>query len=655
VEHGRVVEVMPASGNRATACSPCLKGLSYTERAYSDARLYHPMKRSPDGRFARISWDDAFSEIAERLLTIKERYGPEAVFFYESSGMAGLNNAFSTGFWRMFGGATTTFGNLCWPAGLEAVRLTLGENKHNAPWDLEQSRLIILWGKNPAETNIHQMVFLENAARNGARIVVIDPRRTSTAEKADLLIQPKPGTDAALALTIAHVLIREGWFDRDFISRHVYGFEQFARSVEACTPEWGSSECDIPVSAILELARDIGTIQPMTIIPGFGMQRFSNGGQTIRCLLALNILTGNIGKPGACFHFANLQSYVFDEIKEPECYYPDPARDKPFRRTISKARLGEDMLNAKDPPLKFGWVERGNPIAQNPDSNLIRKAFSTLEFLVVVEEFMTDTALEADLVLPAKNMFEQPDILGSYWHPYIQFKPKVVDIPEEVKTEPEIYFHLAEKLGFSKEQIQTVLPEPGDEPIMKFLRSEVNRIPGLRWNDLLSAPQLPPLHEEISFADLVFLTPSGKIELWSDQTATLWAVDPLPKYEPITSESGEFPFRLLTPNTKNRIHSQFGNLIVIKELDPLPYAAISAGDALAYGFAEGERVRIFNRQGNIETVLHISFSLKRGCIVYYNGYWHQEGGSPNSLTKGLMTDMGYGTAFHDTMVAISTV
>jgi anaerobic selenocysteine-containing dehydrogenase len=646
---------MPAPENRATAFSPCLKGLSYTERAHSEARMYHPMKKGPDGRFTRISWDDAFSEIAERLTSVKLKFGPEAVLFYESSGMSGLNNSFSSAFWRMFGGATTTYGNLCWPAGLEAVRLTLGENKHNAPWDLENSRLIIFWGKNPAETNIHQMVFVENAARKGARVLVIDPRRTATAEKSDLLIQPKPGTDGALALTIAHILIREGWIDHEFIHNHVHGFEQFATSVKPCTPEWGAEVCDIPAGTILDLARDIGTIKPLTIVPGFGMQRFSNGGQTIRCILSLSILTGNIGKPGACFHYANLQSYVFDDLPEPECYYPDPERDRPFRRIISKATLGRDMLNTTDPPLKFGWVERGNPLAQNPDSNIIREAFRSLEYLVVIEEFMTDTALEANLVLPAKNLFEQSDIIGCYWHPYIQFKPKLLELPGEVMPEPEIYFHLATKMGYSKDQIMKVLPEPGDESILKFLKKEVDRIPGLRWEELLLAPQLPPGHSEVAFTDLEFPTLSGRIELLSEQAVTLWGAPSLPTYVPIHQLTREFPFRLLTPNTKNRIHSQFGNLKVIKELDPLPFATIAAGDALTYGISDGDRVRIHNKQGALETTIRINFSLKRGCIVYFNGFWNQEGGSPNLLTSGLMTDMGYGTAFHDTMVALSKI
>ena len=199
IEEGRLTGIEPNPANLATAEGPCLKGLSYVERAHSPDRILYPMQKNSRGGFDRIPWDHALEVIAAKLVHLRSTDGPHAVLFYESSGMAGLTNEFSSRFWKLFGGASTTYGNLCWPAGLEAVRLTLGENKHNLPWDLQNSKLIILWGKNPAETNIHQMVFIEKAASQGAKVIVIDLRRTPSSERADLLIQPKPGTDAAIA------------------------------------------------------------------------------------------------------------------------------------------------------------------------------------------------------------------------------------------------------------------------------------------------------------------------------------------------------------------------------------------------------------------------------------------------------------------------
>jgi anaerobic selenocysteine-containing dehydrogenase len=655
VEDGKLVAVEPHSANKATAEGPCIKGLSYVERVNSKDRILFPLRKNSNGQFERIGWLDALKEIADKLRFLKKEFGNQSVLFYESSGMSGLTNQFSQKFWELFGGATTTYGNLCWPAGLEAVRLTLGENKHNIPWDLENAKLIVLWGKNPAETNIHEMVFIEKAQANGAKLVVVDPRRTPSSERADLLIQPKPGTDAAIALAIANHLIQSRLYDKTFVDKYVKGFEEFKRSVENWTLDKAAEISNVPKEFLEELANDLAAKQPMTLIPGYGMQRFSNGGQTVRALLSLSVLTGNIGKIGASFQYANLQSYIFDRLKEPESYYPEMGAKAVFRRTVSKARLGADMLAQRNPPLKMIWVERGNPITQNPDTNLILEAFRKLDFRVVVEQFMTDTALEADIVLPAKSMFEQSDIIGSYWNPYVQLKPKILASPGEVMPETEIYFHLAKELGFSESEILKFLPNPGNDSIELFLKNELKDFKELNWEKLKAVPILAPGIENIAFADKKFKTPSGKIELLSSEAVQKWNVSALPTYDKLPDENNEFPFFLLSPNTKNRIHSQFGNLILIKQFASEPTCVLSAQDALKLNIKKGDKVKIFNREGSFETKVDIRFGLKTGCIVYYNGWWLQEGGSPNILTIGKETDMGHGTAFHDTKVQIEKI
>lgn len=656
IERGRIVSIDAHTANRATPGGVCLKGLAYAERAHSRDRLLYPVKRNTKGSFKRISWEEALDEIAGKLEYLKQNHGPQSILFYAASGMAGLVNDFSKGFWKLFGGATITYGNLCWPAGLEAVRLTLGENRHNAPWDIENAGLIILWGKNPAETNIHQMVFIEKAQAKGANLVVIDPRRTPSSERADMLLQPKPGTDAALALALCNLLIIHEKTDTDFIREHVLGFDEFRESVAHCTVEWASDITGIRKELIMKLFSYIAGAKTMTLTPGYGMQRFTNGGQTIRSLLALNILTGNIGKPGACFHYADLQSYVFDEVKEPESYYPEIGPDPVFRRSISMARLGEDITNARDPEIKMIWVERGNPVSQNPDTNAVLNAFRKMEFRVVVDQFMTDTAREADIVLPAKNMFEQSDIIGSYWNPYVQLKPMLLQPAGEVKAETEIYYLLAERLGFEDERIARFLPLPGNENIEKFLKDKVEPFDSLSWEQLLERPVIAPGYREIAFEDLVFNTPSGKIELLSEQAAQLWGVNPLPDYRPPeeghNTGNGTYKLHLLSPNTKNRIHSQFGNLELIRELDDRPSLVMNASDALERGISEGDKVRVFNERGELTTVARLNLSLRKGCVVYHNGWWLQEGGTPNLLSKGRETDMGHGTAFHDCLVEV---
>ena len=308
VAEGRIIGIDPHAANLSGNEGPCIKGLSYIERAESPDRILHPLKRNADGVLNRISWEEAFELISTKLIDYRNKFGPHSILFHAASGMSGLLNTVSTNFWRLFGGVTLTYGNLCWPAGLEATKLTLGANKHNVPWDLENARLIILWGKNPAETNIQEMMPIDKSLEQGGRLIVVDPRRTPSSDRAEILVQIKPGTDAALALGIARELICNDWIDKEFIHSYVKGYDEFASSVEAYTPEIVSEICGLPESGIKGLARMIGNTKPMTLVPGFGMQRYSNGGQTIRCLLALQVITGNIGKPGACWHYANLQS-----------------------------------------------------------------------------------------------------------------------------------------------------------------------------------------------------------------------------------------------------------------------------------------------------------------------------------------------------------
>lgn len=650
---GKVVKIEPQPLNKATPEGACLKGLSYVERVNSQDRILFPLKRVGDD-FKEISWEEALEVISNKLNYFKNTYGPQSVFYYASSGMSGLLNGVGSNFWKMYGGASVVYGNLCWPAGLEATRLTLGENKHNAPWDIENAKLIVLWGKNPAETNVQQMMPIHKAQEQGAKLIVIDPRRTPSAQNADLLIQPVPGTDALLALTVAKIIVENGWQNTDFIEKYVLGFEEFKEAVLKIDLEEASRECGVSIAFIRKLAEAIGQQNPMTLVVGYGMQRYSNGGQTTRALLALSVITGNIGKPGACWHYADLQGDIFSELKEPESYYPPQNNKGVFRRTISTARMGEDMLKLHTPELKMIWVERGNPLTQNPDSNKIRQAFQKLEFKVVVEQFMTDTALEADVILPAKTMFEQTDVISSYWNPYVQIRQKVIEPIGGVKPETEIYYLLAKKLGFDPSEIEKNIPAPEDSAIEDWINNTLSQFPGLTLEKLKEGPVLAPGYEEIAFEDRKFNSPSGKIELFSKTAQLNWQVAPLPTYEKLkegkNGNEEKYPFNLLSPNTKNRIHSQFGNLKVIQSVEPDIYATISTYDALKKGIQNGDMIRVFNDRGTLTVKAKLDAYLRPGNVVIYNGYWQQEGACPNLLSKGRETDMGYGAAFHDNLV-----
>ncbi len=663
VHNGRLRMIEPIADNAATPYGICLKGLSYIERVSARDRLLYPLRRMPkSGNFERISWETAYELILQNLQQIKEKYGPLAILYYSASGTKGLLNRVGSNFWRLFGGCTTTYGDLCWPAGLEATRLTLGKNIHNAPWDIARAALIILWGKNPAETNIHQMPFIEQAVENGSRLVVIDPRRTQSAEQADLLIQPRPGTDGIIALACARYLIEHDKIDHEFVRNHIKGFEEFAEHVKGYTTENAVRISGIPKDQLETLARCLSELKPITINAGYGMQRYRNSGQTIRTLIALLAITGNIGKPGAGWVFANLQSHIFDQTKDPLAFYPPEKPDDKIRVSISTAHLGRDILATKDPPIKMIWVERGNPVTQNPETHKVLEAFKSVDFRVVIEQFMTDTARTADLVLPAKTMFEQTDVITAYWHSYIQIKQKVIEPPGEVKPESEIYYNLAKSLGFHESGLADLIPGPSDDDIEDYLEKQLKLFPGLSLDRLRHGPVLAPGDREIAFDDLNFPTPSGKIELFSDEARYRWNVSALPDYtEPAESvmhrdkNKRNYPLYFMTPNTKNRIHSQFNNLTLIKQFNDRPSLSMHPQDARDRNIRNGDLARVFNDRGELRLPVRFDFGLRQGCVAVTNGWWITQGGTVNFLSIGRETDMGYGAAFHENLVDVESI
>ncbi len=660
VENGRICRIEANNQNKAAPKGVCLKGLSYVERIHSKNRLLYPMKKIPGTTdFQRISWDEALDTITTKLQFFKKEYGPQSVFYYTGSGTKGLLNGVGSGFWRLFGGYTTTYGDLCWPAGLEATRLTLGKISHNAPWDIENAKLILLWGKNPGETNVQQMRSIDRAVEKGAKLITIDPRRTISSERADLLIQPRPATDGALALGIAHLLIKNNNIDQNFIDKHVLGFPQFKKMVLHFTPEKAAKITDVPEKYFHQITDLLAQNKPTAFCPGYGMQRYSNGGQTIRAILALAVITGNIGISGGGWLYANLQTGIFDKVGDPLGIYPPEKPDGIARISISTARLGQDMLKQNNPPLKMIWVERGNPITQNPETHTVLKAFRQLDFRVVVEQFLTDTAREADIVLPAKSMFEQSDVIGAYWHPYIQLKQKVINPPGEIKPETEIYGLLAKRLNLDETKTAAFIPGTSDAEIEAFLEQKLAPFPTLSIDALKKGPILSPDMEEIAFADFCFPTPSGKIELLSQEASERWGLDPLPTFsEPLesparkTKDTPKYPLYFMTPNTKNRTHSQFGNLNLVRQFNQKPILTLSAEDAQKRNINKGDKVRIFNDRGQLVVEADIDFSIKAGCVSMPNGWWITEGGNVNFLSMGRETDMGHGSAFHDNLVEV---
>ncbi|MFC1734424.1 molybdopterin-dependent oxidoreductase [candidate division KSB1 bacterium] len=332
------------------------------------------------------------------------------------------------------------------------------------------------------------------------------------------------------------------------------------------------------------------------------------------------------------------------------------------KRDFPVSRLGPDIIAAYDPPIKMIWVERGNPVTQNPETNTVLEAVRSLDFRVVVEQFLTDTAREADIILPSKTMFEQTDVINAYWHSYIQIKQKVIDPPGEVKPESEIYRMLAAKLGMTSGELPDMIPGPSDEEIEAFLALQLEGFPDITLQALKQGPVLAPGHREIAFSDHKYSTPSGKIELYSHEAKEKWGLEPLPVFtESEESARGKSPeaqkytLYLMTPNTKNRIHSQFNNLAMIKQVSPKPYIYINPEDAQSRNIKNKDYVKVYNDRGFLKLEARIDFSMKTGCVSVTNGWWITEGGTVNFLSKARETDMGFGAAFHDNLVEIEKV
>jgi anaerobic selenocysteine-containing dehydrogenase len=646
VEDGRIVGIEGDPVNPATGGKVCLKGLSYVERVVHPDRLTTPLGRNARGGFDPVPWDDALADIARRLETIRRESGPSAVLYYEGSGSHGALSGLAAAFWRPFGGPTRAHGDLCWPAGLEATRLTYGDNRHNHPVLTRESRFILLWGHNPAETNVHQWNLILEARERGAKVAVVDPRSTDTTDAADLHLRPRPGTDAALALGLGHVILAEGLHDQGFVAAHGLGFESYVERVAAYPPERVAQITGLEAEEVRELAREYATGRPALLVAGFGLQRHHHAGQAMRAVALLPALTGNLGVAGGGWQYANLASHCL----RPPPSLPPPPEVEP--RSFPTSRLGWVLQHLGDPPLRAAWFEKANPVSQHPRTAEVRRGFEGLELVVVVDQFLTDTARMAHYVLPAKTLFEEEDLVTAYWHPYVQLRQKVLDPPEGVRTETEVWRELCVRFGFGTDafdvdptqRLRAMLPE-GREGALEELRDRPLDLSGCG---------------DVAWADGRFPTPSGKVEFSSREAARLWGVEPVPDYQPLEEghageASGRFPLQLLTCKTRERIHSQFGNLSWIREVDRPRVLDIHPLDAAARGLADGDPARIWNARGAAEAPVRLNPGIRPGVVHVIEGRCVPEDPWMNLVTADGVTDMGWGATFYECLVEVEAV
>jgi anaerobic selenocysteine-containing dehydrogenase len=642
-EGNRIVSIEGDPENPATGGHVCLKGLAYARRVTDAARLLTPLRRKASGAgFEPVGWDDALGEITERLTRVRNAHGPHAALYYEGSGSHGALGGLSMAFWRQFGGCTTTFGDLCWPAGLEATRLTYGDNRHNHPRLTAESRLVLLWGHNPAETNVHQWRLVLDAQAQGARIIVVDPRQTDSTDAADVHLQPRPGTDAALALGVARVIVDAGLHDVAFLDAHAHGFPEYRRRLDGFSLDRVASITGLAPDSIRALALEYARTKPALLVAGFGLQRHSRAGQAMRAVALLPALTGNVGLAGGGWQYANLASHRVRPLSLP----PEPAASRSF--PVSQVARHLETLDG--PPIRAAWIERGNPAAQNPAAHRLREALGRLELVVVVDQFMTPTAQLAHFVLPAKSLFEEEDLVTAYWHPYLQWRAKVLPPPGGVRPESDIWRAMCERFGFDTSYF------PADREA--FLQALLPAGSACTLEALKARPIDPSGHGDVAFADRRFPTPSGKVEFASGEAAALWGVDPLPDYAPLDEGAasparGRFPLQLLSCKTRDRIHSQFGNLDWVRGVERPHVLDIHPDDARARGIADGSRAAVWNDRGRIELAARVTPGIRPGVVHVLEGWCHDGDPDVNVLTAEGITDMNHGATFYECLVEVA--
>jgi len=660
VENGRAIEVRGAPDHPATAGVLCTKVARYLDRTYSDQRLLHPMKRvgkKGEGRFARISWDEALETIATRFAEIaRSADGPQAIVPYSYAGTMGLLQGSSMDrrfFHRL--GASLLDRTICASAGKAGWGAAIGASVGMDVEQFENSRLIVIWGSNAVTSNLHFWTRAQEAKRRGAKLIAIDPYRSVTAEKCHEHIALLPGTDGALALGVMHVLIAEELLDRDYIDRYTLGFTELAARAAEWSPQRVAQTCGIEAAQVTGLARDLGTIKPAAIRVNYGMQRVHGGGNAVRAIACLPALVGAWRHPAGGALLSSSGTFPVDQaaLERPDLIAGAP-------RTINMSAIGDALLDAADPPIKAIYVYNSNPVAVAPESSKVRRGFARDDLFVVVHEiFQTDTADFADILLPATTQLEQTDVHLSYGHLYaVANNPAIAPLGEALPN-TEVFRRLAARMGFS----EPCFADSDDAMARQAWRRTDPRAADLDWDALKKDGwrrlALPAIHAP--FAQGNYPTPSGKCEFWSATQQAL-GEDPLPAYLPPRESAASnpdlaktYPLAFISPPARNFLNSSFANLPQFVAEEKTPKLDLHPLDAAARGLHEGDVVRIRNDRGSFTAALRVTDRARPGVAVAPSIWWQKlapDGRNANAVTSQALTDMGRAATFYDCLVEV---
>jgi anaerobic selenocysteine-containing dehydrogenase len=669
-DEGQAVRVSGRSDHPVTRGWLCAKVNRYLERVYHPERLLYPMRRvgpKGSGKFARISWEEAIAEITGRWRDIIAQHGAECILPYSYAGTLGLVNGAVTDsrFWNRLG-ACRLERAICGHAAEEAVLLTIGGRLAPSPEMLIHSKLVLIWGSNPASTAPHIMPFLRQAQRNGTRIIVIDPIRTLTARSADQHIQPYPGTDAALALSMMQVMVTEGLHKPAWIEAHTLGWEPLLERIMQFPPERAAEITGLAVETIVELARSYATLTPALLRVTDGINRHTNGGQTVRTLACLPALTGQYGLRGGGLMYSTSDwlkwepgavSHSFD----PAC----PAEP----RTLNMNRLGSILLGEANPPIYSLFVYNANPVASSPNAGKIVEGLKRDDLFTVVHElFETDTARYADLLLPATSQLEHVDLHKPYGHLSLQYNMPAIFPQGEARSNWDVMRALAAGMGFE----ETWLQEDANEVIHEILDATAQRNPllgGISLERLQAEGSLPlaiPVDQQVPFADGIFHTPSGKVEFYSQQAATK-GYDPIPGWQPevepgVGGDAQLMPagarLPLLCPAAHHFVSSTFGNQEHLIAKEGAPTLRIHPQDAAVRGIEHGQMVRVSNERGECQLVANVTEDVRPGVLATSTVWWPKfspDQRNVNWTTSDRLADFNGGSTFYTNLVSVEVI
>jgi anaerobic selenocysteine-containing dehydrogenase len=664
VENGVAVRLVGDPDHPFTCGGLCAKVNHYLDRVYSAERILHPMRRvgaKGAGAFERVSWDEALSDIAARLQQIIARDGSTAILPYSYMGTQGLiqNGVMDRRFFARLG-ATRLERAICGSTGGSGVSMTNGNDQGMLPIDVIHSRFIILWGTNTVVTNLHLWPFIRQAQASGAVVVAIDPLKTRTAAAADWHIRPLPGTDAALALGMMHVIVAEGLYDAEYVEQHTIGFDQLRERLADYPPARAAALTGLAAEEIVRLARAYATTQPATIGTLIGMEHHANGAMIFRTIACLPAVVGAYRHRGGGM-ISKPANFAWEAINVDALFGTVPEDER--IRSINMVQLGRALTDpALAPPIRALIVYNSNPAAIAPNQQRVLQGLRREDlFTVVHEQFLTDTASYADYVLPATTQVEQLDLMWSWGHTCLALNQPAIAPLGEAAPNSELFRRLAARMGFDEPAFR----ESDEEMIRAALDSDHPYLRGITFERLAHdgwAPLNIP-EDWRPFAEGGFPTPSGKCEFYAEGLIAQ-GIDPLPAYTPAReSPAGEpalvarYPLALMT--AKSALHflnSSYANLPRNLKAEREPLLDMHPDDGAARGIADGDWVRIYNDRGSVELRVRIGDRVRPGLVAIPSGWWASRspgGASANTLTADGLSDMGGGGDFHDTLVEVT--